>query len=99
MSAGLVLMGSGCLRVGVFGFESFLAELLRGRVGAWAWAGGDGSRSTDGIDGDGKQSTSGLISRLFFGGDFSFEGFSGCRMDFSFVIGVFHPVFHGVPAI
>lgn len=34
MSEGFVLMGSGCLRVGVFGFESFLAELLRGRDGA-----------------------------------------------------------------
>lgn len=96
MSAGLVLIGSGCLRVGVFGFESFLAELLRGRVGAWTVG---GSRITDEVDGDCEQSTSGLISRLFSGGDLALEGFSGCCMDFSFVIGVFHPVFHGVPAI
>lgn len=94
---GLVVMGSGCLRVGVFGFESFLAELLGGRVGAWVCGGG--SKITDGVDGDCEQSTSGLISRLFSGGDFSFEEFSGCCMDVSLVIGVFHPVFHGVPAI
>lgn len=97
MSAGLVLMGSGCLRVGVFGFESFLAELLWGRDGGWD--GGDGSRGTGGVESDWEQSTSGLISILFSGSELSFEWFSGCWMDVSFVIGVFHPVFHGVPAI
>lgn len=97
MSAWLVLIGSGCLRVRMFGFESFLAGLLRGRDGARG--DGDGSRITDGMDCDCEESTSGLISRLFFRDDFSFEGFSGCCMYVSFVIGVFHPVFHGVPAI
>ena len=50
MSAGLVLMGSGCLRVGVFGFESFLAELLLGRDGAWD--SGDESRGMGGVEND-----------------------------------------------
>lgn len=68
-------MGSGCLRVGVFGFESFLAELLRGREGAWD--NGDGSRAT-GVGSDWEQSTSGLISILFLGYELSFEWFSGC---------------------
>lgn len=45
MSAGLVLIGSERLRVGVFGLESFLAELLWGGDGAWF--SGDGTRGID----------------------------------------------------